>query len=314
MTAYILKRLLGLLPVVFVVVTLSFILIHLTPGDPARMIRGEYATEESVQELREQLGLDDPLPVQYGRWLMRAAKGDLGDSLFLGRPVLQAIIERLEPTAMLVGFAFLISIVIGIPLGIIAAVRYNSLIDHLLMAISLLGVSMPSFWLGLNLILIFSLSLGWFAISGYAPVGEGIYQHMRHIFLPAFALGFSQAALVARITRTSMLDVLNKDFIRTARAKGLPERTIIIKHALKNAIIPIITVLGVIISVLIGGAVVIETVFGIPGSGRLIIGSVMRRDYPVVQGAMLVIAMMCVLINLVVDVIYTYMDPRIKYK
>ena len=313
MLLYIIKRLFGSIPVLLVVATIAFLLIHITPGDPARMIRGEYASEESIEQLREQLGLNEPLHIQFVQWLSRAVQGDLGDSLFLHRPVLTAIFERIEPTLTLVAFSFLVAVLIGVPLGVFAATRYNSMLDHTLMTISLLGMSMPSFWLGLNLILIFSVSLGWFAVAGYAPISEGLLGFLRHIFLPAFALGFSQAALVARMTRTSMLEVLRMDYIRTARAKGVKESQVVYKHALRNALIPIITVLGVIITIMFGGAVVIETVFGIPGSGRLIIGSVLRRDYPTIQGAMIVIALACVLINLLVDIIYTWIDPRVSY-
>ena len=313
MKEYIFSRLLALVPVLLIVSVLAFALIHVAPGDPVAQLLGEEATMEDVERVRHQLGLDQPLHIQYARWLVRTIQGDLGESLFMDRTVAQAILERAEPTAILALVALFFTLIIGIPAGVLAAVRHNTGVDQALMLIALLGVSMPNFWLGINLILVFSVYLGWFPTGGYVPVSEGILQTLRSVTLPAVALGFSQAALVARMTRASMLEVLRQDYIRTARAKGLPERIVHYRHALKNALIPTITVIGVVVTILVGGAVVTETVFNIPGAGRLVVNAVLRRDYPVIQGAILVVATIYVVINLLVDLVYVYVDPRIRY-
>jgi peptide/nickel transport system permease protein len=313
MTGYIVRRLIALLPVLLVVATVGFFLIHLTPGDPAVVILGPDATQEELNNLRQILGLDKPLMVQLYRWYARTLRGDLGDSIYLHRPVAQAIIERLEPTVLLTLLSLLIGVVIGVPTGIIAAVRRNTWVDQASMGVALLGVSIPSFWMALNLILVFAVYLRLFPVSGYVPLNQSVAGAIRSLILPAMTLGFSASALIARMTRSSMLEVLGQDFIRTARAKGNPERRVIYRHALRNAMIPTVTVIGLAMGLLLAGAIVIETVFALPGVGRLVISSVQRYDYPVVQGILMFIAAIYVLVNLLVDIVYLYLDPRVKY-
>jgi peptide/nickel transport system permease protein len=314
MKGYIAKRLWSLIPVMFVVATLVFFLVHLTPGDPASVILGPDAPQESIAELRARLGLDKPLPVQFVRWFGQVLQGDLGESIFLRRPVTQAIFERIEPTLLLAGLSTLFAVVIGIPTGVLAAVYRNTWLDRVFMSISVFGVSMPNFWLALNLIFIFALMLSFLPVSGYVPLREDPLLTLRFLLLPSFSLGFPQSALIARMTRGSMLDVLSQDYVKTARAKGLSEQLVIYKHALKNTMITVITVIGIVLAITLSGSVVIETIFGLPGIGRLIINSVLRRDYPVIQGAVLCIAASYVLVNLIIDLLYVYLDPRIKYQ
>jgi peptide/nickel transport system permease protein len=314
MKRYIARRLWSLLPVLFVVATVVFFLVHLTPGDPAAVILGADATPEALAELRARLGLDKPLLLQFARWCGRMLRGDLGESIFLRRPVTQAIAERLEPTFLLAGLATLFAVLIGIPTGVLAAVYHNSWLDRLFMTVAIFGVAMPNFWLGLNLIFLFALTLPLLPVSGYVPLVDNPWQTLRFLLLPAFSLGFPQSALIARMTRGSMLDVLSQDYIKTARAKGLREMLVIYKHGLKNTMITVLTVVGIVLAITLSGSVVIETVFGLPGIGRLIINSVLRRDYPVIQGAVLFIAAGYVLVNLLIDVLYVYLDPRITYQ
>jgi peptide/nickel transport system permease protein len=291
----------------------SFLLIHIIPGDPAAVMLGTDATPQEIEKLREDLGLNEPLHVQFYRWISRVLRGDLGDSFFMGRPVAVALMERLPATILLAVAALFFAILIGMPAGIIAAVKQGSVIDQLVMVIALIGVSLPSFWIGLNLILVFSVNLRWLPSGGYVPLTENFIDGLRCLLMPAFALGFMQAALIARMTRSSMLEVLRQDYIRTARSKGLSEQVVVGLHALKNAMIPILTVIGTAFGVLLGGAVIVETVFAYPGIGRLVVSAVQRRDYPVIQGALLLISAIYVLVNLLVDVLYTLIDPRIKY-
>jgi peptide/nickel transport system permease protein len=314
MKKYIAKRLWSLIPVMFVVATLVFFLVHLTPGDPASVILGPDAPQEAIAELRARLGLDQPLPVQFVRWFGQVLQGNLGESIFLRRPVTQAIVERLEPTLLLAGLATAFAVIIGIPTGVLAAVYRNTWLDRLFMSISIFGVSMPNFWLALNLIFLFALTLAILPVSGYVPLRDDPLMTLRFMLLPAFSLGFPQSALIARITRGSMLDVLSQDYVKTARAKGLSEQLVIYKHALKNTMITVITVIGIVLAITLSGSVVIETIFGLPGIGRLIINSVLRRDYPVIQGTVLFIAGSYVLVNLLIDLLYVYLDPRIKYQ
>lgn len=314
MKKYIAKRLWSLIPVMFVVATLVFFLVHLTPGDPASVILGSDAPQEAIAELRARLGLDQPLPVQFVRWFGQVLQGNLGESIFLRRPVTQAIVERLEPTLLLAGLATAFAVIIGIPTGVLAAVYRNTWLDRLFMSISIFGVSMPNFWLALNLIFLFALTLAILPVSGYVPLRDDPLMTLRFMLLPAFSLGFPQSALIARITRGSMLDVLSQDYVKTARAKGLSEQLVIYKHALKNTMITVITVIGIVLAITLSGSVVIETIFGLPGIGRLIINSVLRRDYPVIQGTVLFIAGSYVLVNLLIDLLYVYLDPRIKYQ
>jgi peptide/nickel transport system permease protein len=311
---YIVRRLLALVPVALVVATVAFVLIHLAPGDPASVIAGPDASRDDVQRIERQLGLDAPLPIQLVRWYGRLVQGDLGQSIFLRKPVTDAILDRVEPTLLLTLFAIVISILIGVPAGVLSARYHNTTTDQVLMVVALLGVSIPNFLLGLLFILFFSVWLGWFPVAGYSPVEYGWLKTLRSLVLPAFALGLVQSALIARIARSSMLDVLREQFITAGRAKGLSERAVVYKHALKNAMIPTVTIIGISFAILISGAVVVETVFNIPGLGRLIISAVLRRDYPVIQGVVLCIAGLYMLINLAVDLSYVVFDPRVKYQ
>jgi peptide/nickel transport system permease protein len=310
--AYILRRLVMLVPVLIVVGVVVFGLVHLTPGDPAAVMLGDRATPEDIAQLRDQLGLNDPLPVQFVRWFSNVLRLDFGESIFLGEPVTQALLDRVQPTVLLTLYAFSFQVLIGIPAGVLAAVRYNSPLDRVLTVMAISGSAIPTFFLGILLILIFSVRLRWLPSGGYVPFGEDPAAHFKGMLLPAFALGFSAAGLLARLVRSSMLDVLREDYVRTAFAKGLPEQLVIVRHALRNALIPALTVIGLSIGALLGGAVVTETVFTIPGMGRLVVQSIARRDYPVIQGAIIAIALTYVLVNLIVDVLYVYIDPRVR--
>ena len=314
MRTYLLRRLLALVPVALVVATVAFVLIHLAPGDPASVIAGPDASRDDVQRIERQLGLDAPLPVQLVRWYGQLVRGDLGQSIFLRKPVTEAILDRVEPTLLLTLFAIVISVALGVPAGVVSARYHNTTTDQVLMVVALLGVSIPNFLLGLLFILFFSVWLGWFPVAGYSPLEYGWLRTLRSLVLPAFALGLVQSALIARIARSSMLDVLREQFITAGRAKGLGERAVVYKHALKNAMIPTVTIVGISFAILISGAVVVETVFNIPGLGRLVISAVLRRDYPVIQGVVLCIAGLYMLINLAVDLSYLVFDPRVKYQ
>lgn len=312
MAAYILRRLILLIPVLLVVGIVVFMLIHITPGDPAAVILGDSATPESLENLREQLGLNDPLLVQFYNWFTDVLRFDLGDSIFIGEPVTHAILDRVQPTLLLTIYALSIQIAIGIPAGVISAVRHNSLIDRLVTTVAISGAAIPTFFLGILLILLFSVRLQWLPSGGYTPLTEDPVAHFKAMILPAFALGFSSAGLLARLVRSSMLDVLREDYVRTAFAKGLTSRAVVVGHALRNALIPALTVIGTSVGALLGGAVVTETVFTIPGMGRLVVQSISRRDYPVIQGAVMIIAMTYVIVNLIVDILYVYIDPRVR--
>jgi peptide/nickel transport system permease protein len=313
-TNYLISRLLAAVPVVLLVSTSVFLLLFLTPGDPAATILGSDASPERVQEVRTRLGLDDPAPIQLAHWYGHLLQGDLGTSLFLNQPVTQAIAQRAEPTLLLTLLSTLLAIAVGLPLGILAATRPGTWADFSAMLVGLAGVSMPTFWVGLNLIFLFAVLLNWLPVAGYAPLASGPTETARYLLLPAVTLAFPQAALLARMTRSVMLDTLREDYVRTARSKGLREQRVILLHALRNALIPLATVLGLIVAVLLGGAVVTEQVFNIPGVGRLLVQAVGRRDYPVVQGVVLVIAGIYVLVNLVVDLAYGVLDPRVRYR
>ncbi|PLR95971.1 ABC transporter permease [Bacillus sp. T33-2] len=312
MKGYILKRLLSLIPVLFVVAVVVFLIIHITPGDPAAVMLGPDASPREVAELREELGLNLPLYQQFTDWLAGIVKGDFGWSIFMKEPVLHSFFSHLGPTLSLAIFAQLLAILLAIPLGVIAARKRGSIVDQSFMGISLIGISVPSFLLGLLLILLFAVQLRWLPVAGYRPLSEGLFQHLRYLILPAIALGAMQAALIARMTRSSMLDILNANFIKTARSKGVKESIIVYKHALRNAFIPILTVIGQTFGTLVAGAAVVETVFNIPGIGQLIINSVERRDFAVIQGTIMLVAISYVLINLVVDLLYGVIDPRVR--
>jgi peptide/nickel transport system permease protein len=311
---YIARRLLALIPVALVVATVAFGLIHLAPGDPASVIAGPDASAEDIQKISRQLGLDRPFWSQLLHWYGRLLQGDFGRSIFLRKPVLEAIVDRAEPTLLLTVFATIIAILIGIPSGVISARYHNSTTDQAFMVMALVGISVPNFLLGLLFVLVFGVWLGWFPVAGYVPLESGWLGTLRSLVMPAFALGLVQAALIARITRSAMLDVLREQYITAGRAKGLGEHVVVFKHALRNALVPAVTIIGISVAVLLSGAVVVETVFNIPGLGRLIISAVLRRDYPVVQGVVLCIAGLYMLVNLVVDLSYLLIDPRVKYQ
>jgi peptide/nickel transport system permease protein len=313
MGRYILHRVLGMLAVMFVVVTIVFVIVRIAPGDPAAVMLGPEATPQDVAALRARLGLDRPLLVQYALFLGQLVRGDLGDSIFLNRPVLTTLAERVEPTFFLTLFSLLIASVIAIPIGILSAYRRGSLFDQATTTLAMLAASIPSFWLGLLLIQIVAVRWGILPVSGYGGPGAGIMVRLSHLILPSLALGIVSSALILRFTRASMLDVLGDDYVRTARSKGLGEFKVVMKHAFKNALIPILTVLGLTAALLVSGAVVTETVFSLPGIGSLVVSAVLRRDYPVIQGALLVIAALYVLINFLIDMLYLAVDPRVRY-
>ncbi|HYL82074.1 MAG TPA: ABC transporter permease [Candidatus Acidoferrum sp.] len=313
MLTYFIRRILLAIPVMLVVAAGVFLLLYLTPGDPVSVILGPDATPQRIAELRQQLGLDQPVPVQVARWFGRLLHGDLGQSIYLNRPVTQTILERAEPTLLLTLLATLFAILVGLPIGIVSATRVGSWADLGAMLVALGGISMPSFWVGLNLIFVFAVVLGVLPVAGYQPLSKGLWQNLRYLMLPAVTLGFAQAALLARMSRSLMLDVLREDYVRTARSKGVAEGRVVLYHALKNAMVPLVTVMGLTFAILMGGAVITEQVFNIPGVGRLLVQSVLRRDYPVVQGIVLVIAFNYVVINLCVDILYGLFDPRVRH-
>ena len=312
MGAYVARRILAAIPVMVLVATAAFLLLRLPPGDPTDILLGPDATAERAAELRRDLGLDQPLPAQWALWFGHVLRGDLGESIFLRRPVTQAIWERAEPTLMLTLLSLVVAVTLGLSLGVVAAVRQGSWADIGAMLVSLAGLSMPTFWIGLNLILLFAVILGVLPVAGYQPLSAGLWQNLRYLILPAITLGFYDAALLARMTRSMMLGVLKENYVRTARSIGVPERRVVLSHALRNALIPLLTIVGLIFAGLMGGALVTETVFNIPGVGRLLIQAVLRRDYQLVQGIVLVIAAAYVLINLVVDILYGVLDPRVS--
>lgn len=313
MVAYILRRLVEMIPVLFLVSLMVFSIIHLTPGDPALLILGEEVTPEKLTALRHQLGLDQPIPIQYGLWLSNVLRGDLGRSVRTQQPVLEAIIQRLPPTVELTLFATVISLSVAIPAGIISAARRNSASDMVSTVLALLGISMPNFFLAILLIFVFALKLRWLPPIGYIPINQDVIGNIKGMILPGLTLGAATAALISRQTRSSLLEVLNQDYIRTARAKGLADRVVILTHGLKNAMIPVATVIGLQVGALLGGAIVTETIFVLPGVGRLVVDSIFSRDFPVVQGAVLFLALVYLFANLVVDILYVFLDPRIRY-
>lgn len=302
----------GLLLVLLIVATLVFFLTRLAPGDPAALMLGDQATAEDIARLRATYGLDKPVLVQFALWLKEIASGNLGQSIFLQRPVGQALMERAEPTFFLAMFSLAIATAIGVPAGVASAVWRGRPVDQAVSGLAMLAANIPSFWLGLIFIQIFAVRLGWFPVAGYGSPTASFAERLQHLLLPSAVLGVVNSALITRFTRASMLDVLDADFVRTARAKGVSEATVVLRHALGNALVPIITVLGLTLALLIGGAIVTETVFGLPGVGNLVVSAVLRRDYPVIQGALLAVAAIYVLINLAIDVIYTLVDPRVR--
>lgn len=313
MRAYMVRRLLAAIPTIIVTALAVFMIVHLTPGDPASVMLGSDATPDQVENLRRSMGLDKPLAAQLLEWSVRVARGDLGQSYFMRAPVTRALGQAFGPTLLITLLALLLAVSIGVTAGIVSAARRGSLADDAAMVFAMLGVSMPEFWLGLNLILIFAAKLKWLPVAGYASPAEGVGRALRYATLPALALGLTQAAFLTRMVRSAVLDVLGEDFVRTARAKGLRERAVVYKHVLRNALVPIVTVIGLSMAVLLGGAITIETVFNIPGIGRLLIAAALRRDYPLIQGIVLFIATIYILINLTIDLLYAVIDPRIRY-
>ncbi|MGO8910224.1 MAG: ABC transporter permease [Bradyrhizobium sp.] len=313
MVSYILRRVLATLPVMAIVALLVFSLLYIAPGDPAAVIAGDQASPADVERIRQSLGLDRPFLVQFGAWLWHILHFDLGTSIFTNLPVASLIAQRIEPTLSLMAITLVLTIVVAVPLGVMAAWKAGSWVDRTIMAFAVFAFSLPVFVVGYVLAYVFALQLEWFPVQGYTPLAEGFWPWLENLILPAIALGSVYIALIARITRASMLEVLQQDYIRTARAKGLGQRSILFVHALKNAAVPIVTVIGIGIALLIGGAVVTESVFAIPGLGRLTIDAILRRDYPVIQGIVLMFSFLYTLVNLLVDVTYTLVDPRIRY-
>jgi peptide/nickel transport system permease protein len=313
MLSYILRRILSTLPVMGIVALFVFSLLYIAPGDPAAVIAGDQASPADVERIRQSLGLDRPFLVQFGSWLWNIVHGDLGTSIFTNLPVASMIEQRIEPTLSLMIVTLLLTLVIAVPLGVVAAWKAGSWVDRTIMAFAVFAFSLPVFVVGYVLAYVFALQFEWLPVQGYTPLAAGLWPWLQNLILPALALGSVYIALIARITRASMLEVLQQDYVRTARAKGLGQQNILFVHALKNAAVPIVTVIGIGIALLIGGAVVTESVFAIPGLGRLTIDAILRRDYPVIQGIVLLFSFLYVLVNLMVDVTYTLVDPRIRY-
>jgi peptide/nickel transport system permease protein len=313
MLSYITRRILATIPVMLVVALFVFSLLYVAPGDPAAIIAGDQATPQDVERIRASLGLDRPFVVRFGEWLWQIIHGDLGTSIFTNLPVTHMIAQRIEPTLSLMALTLIISLVCAIPMGVTAAWKHGSWIDRLVMVTAVLGFSTPVFVLGYLLAYVFALWLDWLPVQGFTPISAGFWPFLRNLILPSVALGLIYIALIARITRAAMLEVLSQDYVRTAKAKGVGQRAILFVHALKNAAVPIVTIVGIGFAALIGGAVVTESVFAIPGLGRLTIDAILRRDYPVIQGVVLLFSFVYVIVNLIVDLLYTLFDPRIRY-
>ncbi len=313
MLAYVIRRLFSTLLVMAMVAVFVFLLLHLSPGDPAAIIAGDNATPEAIDGIRQKLGLSDPLPVQFIRWIGHVLQGDLGVSIFSNEPVLKLVGQRLEPTLSLALTTLVVAVTLAISFGVLAAWKAGTWIDRVLMVISVVGFSVPTFVVGYLLIYLFAIELRWLPVQGYTPMSEGLDGWARNLVLPSIALGLAYIALIARITRASMLDVLSEDYIRTAKAKGVANESMLLKHALKNAGVPIVTVIGIGVALLISGVVITETVFNIPGIGRLVVDAIAKRDYPIIQGVILIFSGVYVLVNLLVDLTYTVIDPRIRY-
>ncbi|GAB1576090.1 ABC transporter permease [Bordetella petrii] len=313
MLAYIARRLLATVPVMVMVAVVVFAMLRLTPGDPAAILAGDDATGAQLEAIRQSMGLDQPILTQFGVWMGQLARGDLGVSLLSGKPVLDLIGNRVGPTLALALATIVVTVIVAVPMGIVAARKRGKLLDRLVMTLSVFGFSVPTFVIGYLLIYLLALKLGWFPVQGYKPAAGGFWPFAHRLVLPTLALSGIYIALVARITRSSIIEVMGEDFIRTARAKGARERAILLRHALRNAAVPIVTIIGIGVASLITGVVVTESVFNLPGLGRLVVEAVLARDYPVIQGLILLFSFTYILINLVVDVLYTVFDPRIRY-
>jgi len=313
LSTYLVRRILATIPVMGVVAVVVFLLLHLAPGGPAALIAGDFATAEDIARIGKQLGLDEPLHVQFVAWVGRLFRGDLGTSIFSHLPVSRLIRQRLEPTLVLSVTTLVIAVVLAVPIGVLAAWRARSWVDRLVMALAVGGLSIPVFVLGYLLIYVFAIRFGWLPVQGYVSLTQGLWPCLRSILLPSFALGSIYMALIARITRASLLEVLEEDYVRTAHAKGLSTLTVLVGHALRNAAIPIVTIIGVGLTLLIGGVVITESVFAIPGIGRLTVDAILRRDYPIIQAVILISSGVYVIVNLAIDLVYTVLDPRIRY-
>ena len=312
MFAYIVRRILATIPVMAIVALFVFSLLYIAPGDPAAVIAGDQATPADVERIRQNLGLDRPFLVRFGEWVWRILQGDLGVSIFTNLPVSTMIAQRVQPTLSLMVLTLILAVTIAVPMGVLAAWKQGTLLDRAVMGFAVLGFSVPVFVVGYLLAYVFALELDWLPVQGYTAIDQGLWPWLENLILPSVALGGVYIALIARITRATMLEVLQQDYVRTARAKGAGQGSILFLHALKNAAVPIVTVIGIGVALLIGGAVVTETVFGLPGVGNLVVSAVVRRDYPVIQGALLVVAAIYVLINFGIDLLYTVVDPRVK--
>ena len=313
MLAYAVRRVVATIPVMLIVAVITFLLLALNPGDPAAILAGEDATTADIDMIRESLGLDQPMPVQFVKWITGVVTGDLGMSIFHGRPVLEMLMARLEPTAMVALATILISVLIAVPLGVIAAWQAGTWIDRAIMVFAVASFSIPVFLVGYFNIYVFSMQMRVLPVQGYVPLAQGIIPCLTSLILPSATLGLAYSALLARMTRSTMLEVLNEDYIRSARAKGLSISPVLIKHALRNAAVPIITTIGVAFASLLGGVVVTESVFAIPGIGRMTVEAILQRDIPVVQGVVLFAAFTCIMVNLIIDISYSLFDPRIRY-
>jgi peptide/nickel transport system permease protein len=312
MPRFLARRLLQMIPVLFFVTLIIFALINLIPGDAARLFLGEEATPDAIAALRHEMGLDQPLYVQYVRWVSRMARGDFGYSFKDHRPVLQTLLEKLPVTAELTAGALIIAWAVAIPAGVLAAWRQRTVVDYGASAAALGGLSIPNFWLGIMLIYLFAVNLRWLPASGFVPITESVGRNLRALLMPSFNLGIVLAAVVMRQLRSSMLEVLSADFVRTAKAKGLAQLVVLVRHALRNAVIPVITVMGIQLGTLLGGAIITETIFAVPGLGQLAVNSIYGRDYPMLEGVVVASAVAILAVNLLVDIVYSLIDPRIK--
>jgi peptide/nickel transport system permease protein len=312
MLAFLIRRIASTFIVMAIVAVIIFLLVRIAPGDPVAILVGDNASPDQIDAVRKQLGLDDPIVVQFWRWASRVLVGDLGISIFSNEPVAKLIGQRLEPTLSLAATTIILAVVVAVTAGIVAAWQVGTWIDRVVMALSVASFSVPVFVVGYVLIYVFAIQLRWLPVQGYQPIADGVFDWLRHLVLPSIALGLAYVALIARITRTAMLEVLAEDYIRTAHAKGVATGPVLLKHALKNAGVPIVTVIGIGIALLIGGVVITETVFNIPGIGRLVVDAIQTRDYPIIQGVILLFSGVYVIVNLLVDLTYTLLDPRIR--
>ena len=313
MFAFIVRRIITTIPVMGFVALFVFSLLYIAPGDPAAVIAGDQASPADVEKIRASLGLDRPYLIRFGEWFFRVLQGDLGTSIFTSLPVTQLISQRIEPTVSLMVLTLIFAVLVAVPMGVIAAWKAGTWIDRVVVGFAVFGFSVPVFVIGYVLAYIFALQLDWVPVQGYTPISQGVWPWLRNLILPSITLGTVYIALIARITRATMLEVLQQDYVRTASAKGVAQNNVLFVHALKNAAVPVITIIGIGVALLIGGAVVTESVFAIPGLGRLTLDAILRRDYPVIQGVVLIFSFVYVLVNLAVDLVYTLVDPRIRY-